>query len=123
MSGPLPQYRRPTMPTDEVKGYKTVVDKVLPPRKGERSTYTYKEVPVYKHKSMEQPAQRPSKHRNGRMTPERRTYEAFVSRIQKKVTKALDWMKENDKGWQAAVDEGFIPEDVANNMGLLNGPA
>lgn len=122
MSGPLPQHRHATKATKEVKGYKTIIDKVHPGAKGERTTYTFKDVPLFKHIRVEK-AQPQSKHRNGRMTPERAAHEAFVARVQKKVKKAFDWMQKNDKGWQAAVDEGLVPQEVAEKMGLLGGPS
>src|SRR5580658_8493938 len=97
MSGPLPEYRALTRVTDEpkVKVHKNglitpvtrlVIDKVLPPRKGERPTYTHKEVPVYRHKFIAKP-ERPSKHANGKVmsTPLYKAHQAFVARIQKKV--------------------------------------
>lgn len=119
MSGPLPQYRKPTRPTGEIKGYKTVVDKVIPGRKGERDTYTFKDVPVFKHVVTERAPEPVSKHAKGKGRAQRE--HMLVLSIRKQVAKALEWMQANDKGWDAAVDMGLIPRQVAEKMGLLNG--
>jgi hypothetical protein len=125
MSGPLPQYRPATRVTDRPKldregnpVTKLVVDKQVPPRKGERPTYTHKEVQVFQHEVVARTEQvTVSKHAKGRGEAQRQHLVNVA--IRKQVNELMKWMQETGKSWADAVDEGRMPRQVAENLNLI----